>query len=127
MARWLVTFLILAAISVGGYYYAHQRAGDAIKSEMLKVVDDIGFTAEDRAAANAVGDGNMIWIRLLAADGKTVDAVSVSLRVLLANPNGVIERSLRARLTGARVDLALDSGLTDGRRGNRAGSNEGGR
>ena len=52
MARWLVTFLILAAISVGGYYYAHQRAGDAIKSEMLKVADDIGFTAEDRAAVN---------------------------------------------------------------------------
>jgi len=96
-------------------------------AEAVEALLSAAVTAEDRAAANAVGDGNMIWIRLLAADGKTVDAVSVSLRVLLANPDGVIERSLRARLTGARVDLALDSGLTDGRRGNRAGSNEGGR
>lgn len=52
LVRWLVTFVILAAISVGGFYYVYQRAGDAIKSEMLKVVDDIGFTAEDRAAVN---------------------------------------------------------------------------
>ena len=83
-------------------------------ADAVEALIHAAVSAEDRAAANVVGDGGTLWIRLLTAEGETVDSVQVSLRVLLTNPDGVIEGTLRSRLRGERVALALDSGLSSG-------------
>lgn len=87
-----------------------------ITAEDVEALLRAAVTAEDRAAATAVADGDTIWIRLLTEEGETVEAASVSLRSLLTDPEGTVQCKLRARLRGRRVDLALDSGLEDERK-----------
>ena len=97
-------------------------AADRILELLQGDEDFFGLIDDHNTTLQFLRNGDTIWIRLLAADGETLDAVGVSLRVLLTNPDGVARGKLRARLRGERIDLALDSGLTDGRGKDRNGT-----
>ena len=66
----------------------------------------------DRAAVQAVGNGDVVWVRLERADGAVLEATRVELRPLLGAADGRAEALLPGRLGAARVHLALDAGAT---------------
>lgn len=92
------------AVRRGATYPTHAADVDAWVAASI--------TTEERAAANAVGDGATIWLRLVDEGGVTLEATRVDLRPLLSDPDGRCRVELRARLKGARVELALDAGRT---------------
>lgn len=48
--RWLLSVAVLAGVSAGGYAYLYGRASDTVKAEVLKIVDEMFDSTENRIA-----------------------------------------------------------------------------
>ena len=74
---------------------------------------DAATTNEERAAMNAVADGESIWVRVVDEEGRSVAATEIELRSLLSDDGGPVEAQVRAHAGGRRIELGLDRGRTD--------------
>ena len=74
---------------------------------------DAAQTNEERAAMNAVANGESIWVRVVDEDGKSVAATELDLRSLLSEGGGPTKAQVRAHAAGARIELSLDRGPSD--------------
>ena len=75
-----------------------------------KALVDAATSSADRAAVNAVADGDSIWIRLEDADGKVLAAVETDLRALVTAEDGEVEVKLSSMISAQTLRLALDKG-----------------
>ena len=46
--RWLVTLVVLAAVALGTYSYLYNKVSDRVRSEVLRIADDMTTSSEDR-------------------------------------------------------------------------------
>ena len=67
-------------------------------------------TAAQRAAINAVSDGDDLWVRLQTREGKVIEARKVELSALLDDPSASAKTRCPGRVGGAVLRLAVDSG-----------------
>lgn len=94
-----------------GKYVCTVRRGPGYPatSEAVAELIDAAVTAEDRAAANAVGNGGVIGVVLLDDHRKVLVSEEVRLSAFLGDEDAVFEATLRAKLRGRIIELALDA------------------
>jgi len=70
-------------------------------------------TNAERAAVGAVVEGRSIYARLLDGEGRTLAALPLELRPLVADPAGKVTTYLPGRMGGASIRLSFDAGRQD--------------
>lgn len=84
--------------------------------ERADALVDAATTNEERAAMNAVANGESIWVRVVDESGRPLGAVELELRPLLSEDGGPASARVRAHSGAAGIELALDRGRTNGKR-----------
>lgn len=104
--------LAMSVSSSWGKYVVEIRRGDgypASPADVQRLLDG----AQDlkaRSAVNAVANGDKIWIRLEAGDGKVLAATPIELRSLVADGDSVKTVKLDGLIGAKSLRLAIDPG-----------------
>ena len=95
----------------GNYRVTLTRGLDyPIISGDVETLLDAAATPVQRAAVNAVANGTEVYVRLVGAKGKVLEARRVQLGALLAADDGSVETTLPGHVSARGVELALESG-----------------
>lgn len=77
-------------------------------ADEVEALIDAAVTAEERAAASAIGDGRTVGVVLVDDEGAPLTSAPVPLAKLLADEDATIEVTIAAKLAGTRVELSID-------------------
>ncbi len=107
--------LVLEVERVWGNYEVTLTRGAAypVDAEAVGALEEARKQLAARAAVRAVADGGRIYVQLLDGEGEVLAEEAVSLRALLADPEGKVEAKLPGRMGVRLARLSLTSGLKD--------------